>query len=352
MKEALEYPSPELESKVSMAIADPSTAYPEEVCFDCTYACNVRCVHCNVTSLAASPQPELTTGEILGLFGQWADLGVQRLTLTGGEALLRPDWEALLRRACELFAVTLFTNGIAATPEVAATLAEMKSLKVEVSAYGASAAVYEAVTGVAGSFERFRAGLAALRAAGVNVVMKSMLMRQNIHEWRAIRAEFGDGEHFKWDFRLSPRFDGGRSPIACRATDRQVFDFLCGSGVPRKRGGRQRQSPDDPICGAASRGCAVSAFGDVFPCGMWPVSGGNVREAPFAEIWQREAMVKVRSLRFRDVPECAQCAALAYCRPCPGRNYLESGDLHRPCLDNCRSARLKQTVAELKLRRR
>lgn len=335
-----------------MPVAEPSTAFIEEVCLDCTYACNVRCVHCNVASLAASGRPELATDEILGLFGQWAELGVQRLTLTGGEALLRPDWEALLRAACERFAVELFTNAIAVTPNVAATLAGLKALTVEVSAYGASAAVYEAVTGVAGSFARFRAGLAALRAAGVNVVIKSMLMRHNIHEWQAIRAECGEGEHLKWDFRLSPRFDGERSPIACRATDRQVFDFLCGTGVRRKRGKAPRPRPDEPVCGAASRGCAVSAFGDVFPCGMWPVSGGNVRDAPFAEIWRSDALARVRSLRFRDLPECMQCAALAYCRPCPGRNYLESGDLHRPCLDNCRSARLKQMVAELKLRRR
>jgi len=333
-----------------MAAGTPPADYPVEVCLDCTYACNVRCVHCNVRSLADSSRPELTTDEVMGLFGQWAELGVKRLTLTGGEVLVRPDWEALVRAACERFAVVLFTNGIAATPAVAATLAGMRGLTVEVSAYGATAAVYEAVTRAPGSFARFQSGVAALRAAGVNVVMKSMLLRQNIHEWEALCAAYG-GEDFKWDFRLSPRFDGGRGPVACRATDRQVFDFLCGSGVRRRRGKAPRPLPDDPVCGAANRGCAVSAYGDVFPCGMWPVSGGNVREATFAEIWRSEALAWVRSLCYRDLPECISCAALAYCRPCPGRNYLESGDLHRPCLDNCRSARLKQMAAELKLRR-
>jgi radical SAM protein with 4Fe4S-binding SPASM domain len=324
--------------------------YPVEVCLDCTYACNARCVHCNVASLADPARQELTASELLGLFAQWAGLGVQRLTLTGGEVLLRPDWEALARAACERFAVTLFTNALAVTPQVAAALAAMKGLTVEVSAYGATEGVYEAVTRAPGSFARFQAGVAALRAARVGLVMKAMLLRQNIHEWEALRAAYG-GDGFKWDFRLTPRFDGGRGPVSCRATDRQVFDFLCGSGVRRKRGKAPRPRPDDPVCGAASRGCAVSAYGDVFPCGLWPLSGGNVRDAPFADLWRAEALARVRSLAYRDLPECLRCAALAYCRPCPARNYLETGDLRRPCRDNCRAARLKHAVGQMPGRR-
>ncbi len=329
----------------------PDADHPIEVCLDCTYACNARCVHCNVASLADPARQELTTAELLGLFGQWADLGIERLTLTGGEVLLRPDWAEIAHAACASFAVTLFTNGIAVTHPIAATLAGMKRMTVEVSAYGATKDVYEAVTRAPGSFARFQAGVAALRAAGVNLVMKSMLLRQNIHEWEALRAAYG-GEGFKWDFRLTPRFDGGRGPVSCRATDKQVFDFLCGSGVRRQRGKAPKPRPDDPVCGAASRGCAVSAYGDVFPCGMWPLSGGNVRDAPFADIWRGDTLARVHALSFSDLPECLACAALPYCRPCPGRNYLETGDLRRPCPDNCRSARFKQMAAELKLRRR
>ena len=54
----------------------------------------------------------MTTEEALGLCDQIADLGVRRVTLSGGEPLVRPDWpliaEKLTRRGVR---VTMISNG-------------------------------------------------------------------------------------------------------------------------------------------------------------------------------------------------------------------------------------------------
>ena len=319
----------------------------EEACIDCTYACNLQCIHCNVRCLAGSGRKELGGDEMVGLFDQLAEAGVSRVVLTGGEVLLRPDWERLVGEACGRFAVIVFTNAVCVTREMADALARMaKPPAVEVSVYGATAPVYDTVTGVPGSFERFRAGLAALREAGLCVMPKSMLLRENIHEWRLIHEEFGRCEGFKWDFRLSPRFDGKQDPVAHRATDVQVLDFLRGLGVSRKKRKKAHRLRSARICGMACTGCAVSAFGDIFPCGMMPLSGGNIREKSFREIWQGSKFAEIRALRMGDLAECMACGALPYCKPCPGRNVLERGDMRLPCPDSCRRARFRQLVAE------
>ena len=320
-----------------------------EACIDCTYACNLKCVHCNVSCMAESAVPELSTAEFIALFDQLKAAGVTRATLTGGEAILRADWETILRESCARFETTLFTNAIAVTTQMAATLHSMRIAIVEVSVYGATAKVYESVTGVEGSFARFKQGLANLRDASLRVVPKSMLLRQNIEQWRQLRDEYGACKGFKWDFRVTPRFDGGSDPVGHRATDRQVYDFLCGTGVPRHRKRHKGRALSEAICGAASTGCVVSAHGDILPCGLLPMAGGNIRNKPFSEIWESEVFQRIRQMHLKDLTQCASCAAIRYCRPCPARNYLERGDLCLPSPDSCRSARMRQMVAEMGL---
>ena len=51
----------------------------------------MRCKHC-VSSCGEKNPDELTTEEALNLCDKLADLGLSRLTLSGGEPLLRDDW--------------------------------------------------------------------------------------------------------------------------------------------------------------------------------------------------------------------------------------------------------------------
>ena len=61
-----------------------------------TYRCNLRCTHCYIGSYRARGIPgetELSTSELEGVLDQIADAGCLWLLLTGGEPLLRPDFE-------------------------------------------------------------------------------------------------------------------------------------------------------------------------------------------------------------------------------------------------------------------
>jgi len=65
--------------------------------WEITYACNMRCKHCG--SRCGDPLPnELTTKEALALCDDLAELGLEHLTLSGGEPFLRPDWDLLAKR--------------------------------------------------------------------------------------------------------------------------------------------------------------------------------------------------------------------------------------------------------------
>jgi AdoMet-dependent heme synthase len=100
-----------------------------------------------------------------------------------------------------------------------------------------------------------------------------------------------------------------------------------------------RPDLDDIACGAGHNACYVSAYGDVMPCVALPLACGNIREAPFAEIWAHSrGLTQVRAIRVRDLHTCASCQAATFCTRCPGQALVEDGDLYGPSRAACEHA--------------
>ncbi len=97
-----------------------------------TERCNNDCIHCCI-NLPANDRDakakEMTTGQIKGILTQAAQLGCLRVRFTGGEPLLRPDFEQLYLFARRLGKkVLIFTNGRLITPQLADLLARIPPL--------------------------------------------------------------------------------------------------------------------------------------------------------------------------------------------------------------------------------
>ncbi len=114
-------------------------------------------------------------------------LGLSGVKLTGGEPLLHPHFTRLLeivRR--EGLGLTIETNGVLCTPEIAAEIAKSENPFVSVSLDGADAATHEWVRGVKGSFDAAVQGVRHLVAAGIRPQIILSLMRGNAHHVEAI----------------------------------------------------------------------------------------------------------------------------------------------------------------------
>jgi cyclic pyranopterin phosphate synthase len=80
-----------------------------------TDRCNFRCVYCMPETVQFMPRPEvLTADEIVRVVRLLAEMGVEKVRLTGGEPLMRADVAAITARLAELpgiRSVSLTTNG-------------------------------------------------------------------------------------------------------------------------------------------------------------------------------------------------------------------------------------------------
>src|SRR3989442_1789253 len=315
---------------------------PLSVHVDLTMRCNERCIHCY---RVIEQRPELTTDELKALVDDLARAGTLYLTFSGGEIFLRKDLFELIAHARRLhFDLRLKSNALLITPAMAARLRTLGVRQVDISIYSADPAVHDWVTKVPGSLERSLEGAALLRHAGVTVKLNCPLMKQNVGQYKEIRALAERlGVLSGFDPMITAKNDGDTSPVKLRITRKDLMQVLQDPALNPHRGNREacespsaRQDLDDLPCGASHNACYISAYGDVMPCVAMPIACGNVRDEPFEEIWLRSPnMLRVRAIRIRDLHTCMACAASQFCTRCPGHALVETGDLRCPSPASC-----------------
>jgi radical SAM protein with 4Fe4S-binding SPASM domain len=314
---------------------------PLSVQLDLTYRCNERCVHCY---LDHDDHGEMTTQEIKGLLDQLAGAGVFFLTMSGGEILLRKDFFDILEYArALLFCVKLKTNAILIRERQAARIKSLGVDSIQISIYSHRPEIHDAITKVPGSLKRSVEAIRFLSAQGLKVIIANVLMLQNILDYPGVKALAADlGVEFTIDPTITPRMDGDRSILSLninQASLRQVFRDESLVGNVEEICAPPKQADEDDLdslpCSAGHTACYVSPYGDVYPCVQFPLPSGNVRRAPFLDIWRHsDQLNEVRSIRTRDLSSCSACVHVAGCTRCPGLAYME-GNMRGPSSQDC-----------------
>ena len=147
-----------------------------------TERCNNDCIHCCINLPAHDADArarEMTTAQVKDILTQAAALGCLRVRFTGGEPLLRPDFEELYLFARRLgMKVLLFTNARLITPRLADLFARIPPrVTIEVTVYGMHAESYDAVARALGAFAQFWRGVNLLLERRVPFIVKQALMQ-------------------------------------------------------------------------------------------------------------------------------------------------------------------------------
>jgi SynChlorMet cassette radical SAM/SPASM protein ScmF len=158
--------------------------YPlNQIYFYLTEGCNLRCRHCWIAPKYQGENnsyPSLDLDLFKSIIEQAKPLGLTGVKLTGGEPLLHPQIHELLEFVrSEEIRLTVETNGVLCTPELAEKIAACKDPFVSVSLDGAEAETHEWVRGVTGCFDETMNGIRNLVDAGLRPQMIMTIMRYN-----------------------------------------------------------------------------------------------------------------------------------------------------------------------------
>jgi SynChlorMet cassette radical SAM/SPASM protein ScmE len=362
---------------------------PKSVSISITGKCNLKCNYCFYANEMAGLQ-DLPTGTWLKFFAELGKIGIMDVSLTGGEALLRPDiFELIDGVIANRMRYNLLSNG---------TLIDEKLLKkfehgkrrlrldfIQISIDGSTAAIHNQSR--PGSFDKAVRGLKLLKEAGFPVVVRVTINRHNLNDLENIAKlllediglksfgtneamPIGSGCRSDADMSLSPkeqmaamatigrlqrRYPGQLTAQAGPQAKRKMFAEMVHA---RRTGGKSNNWTMGYLtaCGCVFSKIDVLQDGSVVPCCMLPgLVLGNICSNSLLDIWYNHrtmlALRERRSITMREVAGCELCEWNKYCNgSCPGLAHQLTGDFNRANPEDCFKNFLKETGASYGLR--
>jgi radical SAM protein with 4Fe4S-binding SPASM domain len=327
-----------------------------------TERCNNACLHCYINLPEGDLQAcsrELTTVEWKDILHQAAELGALSVRFTGGEPLLREDFDELYLFTRRLgIKVLLFTNARHITPELADLFARIPPLeKIEITVYGMRPESYDAVACTPGAYAEFRQGVQQLLERKIPFIVKGALMPQNradlaaFEGWAATLPWMDKPPGYSMFFDLRGRRDSlPRNHLInrLRVAPQEGLALMTRDGKGYLKEMNQFctrfMGPSGERlfgCGAGLGGC-VDAYGRYQPCmllrdpqlsyDLRTGSLGDALENFFPEVRQ------ITATNPEYLERCAICFLHGLCEQCPGKSWSEHGTLDTPVEYHCQVA--------------
>jgi MoaA/NifB/PqqE/SkfB family radical SAM enzyme len=278
-----------------------------------TQRCNLRCTYC---SAPLRHTPELGTAQWRAIIDELAGLGCRRLTILGGEPLLRADLGELIAHSRARGMRNVLTSNGLLVPRRIDALRDLDTLILSLDAPGPA---NDAVRGE-GVFAAVEAAIAAARAAGLrlklNAVMSAvtaphlddLLAFVERHDLYLTINVVRSGAPDLWKDAATIKDDDAAISRLCerlgevaRTNPRLLFSpatYRYGAAwgdYSRDRYEAHELPADDPRrrngprCQAGRAYMSIDADGTVYPCvvTMHRIAGGNAATDGVAAAWRR-----------------------------------------------------------------
>ena len=334
----------ELEPKISTYLHNKGArlGIPVSGSFELTRKCNFNCKMCYVHCTDTSGDKELSTEEWLQTAENAKKEGMLFLLLTGGEPLLRPDFEKLYTEFSKMgFMISINTNGSMFSERIFELFSEYPPARVNISLYGGNEETYENLCENK-KFGVVLSNIKRLKAMGIAVRFNCVFNRYNVEDTREIykiaaennlivkptsymypslraKGETGDNEA-----RLSAE-EAAKNTILCR---RLTF-----SEDQLREKAKELMSLYPPECDPDAEGegmrcrAGKSSFwltfdGRMMPCGMMNEPSVSLKEHSFSEAWQ---LIRSKTEEIRLPKECLSCSHRSVCNVCAAMCATETG---------------------------
>lgn len=347
---------------------------PKSVSISITGKCNLKCNYCFYANEMEGLK-DLPTTVWLKFFKQLSDIGVMDVSLTGGEALLRPDiFEIIDGVIANRMRYNILSNGTLIDEKLLQKFDQGKRRLrlnyIQVSIDGSRAEIHDQSR--PHSFDRAIRGLRLLKEAGFPVAVRTTINRANLHDLENIAKlllediglrSFGTNE-------AMPIGSGCHSDAEMSLTSRQKMEAMATIGSLLRRypgrlsaqaGPQAKRKMYAEMAHArrtgemaktwkmghlTSCGCVFSSIdilhnGSIVPCCM--LSGlvlGNITCDTILDVWNHHPkMIALRERRIKKMNEvkgCEACDWNRYCNgSCPGLAYQLNGDFNLANPEDC-----------------
>ena len=267
--------------------------------------------------------------------------------------MLHRDFVEILRYAKALdLNIIVMSNLTLCDDGMVELLKEIDPQFVNVSLYAVTESIHDSITQISGSCAKTKAAIDALQAVGVHIRIATPFMRENkccVEELQAFAAE--RNVHLIADSEIFGQLDHSCANQSHALSLDELDDLVCGHKDLFMRGcmDQTRCALDSKVCDIGEARLNLDAEGKYYPCdGFHGAIIGDACKETVMEVWNGEALNKLRSLKNKDFGACALCTDRAWCKVCPMRNFNETGNMFTHVPWRCEATRIYKRIFEEK----
>lgn len=313
--------------------------------WELTLKCNLACSHCG-SRAGSQRDEELSLDEALDLVQQLAELGITEVTIEGGEAFLRRDWQVIARAIVDAgMECTMTTGGYGLSLEIARRMKDAGIAQASVSVDGLEA-THDRIRGRAGSFASCFRTFSHFREVGLYFTANTQVNRLSAPELPELYERLRDAGARAWQIQLTSPMGNGADNAWMLLQPAELDDFykMLVRVVSRANAeGKVAAAPANDIgyygpydallwqalagepkwlgCQAGISTLGIHANGEIKGCPTLPSEfvGGNIRQQRLDDIVEsRELMFNAEAGGPRGTEHmwgfCGTCTYAAVCR--------------------------------------
>lgn len=320
-----------------------SRAYsaPFKIYLDINQTCSLQCPFC-LSGARLDAKANLPLSTIKKIATEISEMGIMYVKIGGGDPFLHPDFAEIINllRASGCF-ITISTNSMTLTPYIAELLAKNK-VRTSVSIEGMET-TDDNLRGH-GHFQKALDASDILKTAGVDVLLRTTLLRQNLKDIPKL-VELAKNREVKIKFSycrpagratynqtvLEPKDSFNYIKVLKYLNDPKVLPYvLMDEGMMFNQPIELKNKIlHGNICGAANRSMHIDPLGKVSPCvflGPTFSFGKIYQDGPIKDFWQGKIGNKFQTVReIRQPHECDGCNRLCK-NECPANRFYFWGN--------------------------
>lgn len=325
--------------------------------FELTQRCNFGCEMCYVHDCAQKTDL-LSAEDWLNLAQQAKNAGTVFLLLTGGEPLIRDDFEQIYTALVKMgFLISINTNG-SLLKKYAKLFDELPPVRINVSLYGADNSTYKKLCRNEAFYE-VMSSIKQMKELGISIRFNTIFTPENISDYQKIlNISRNMGIPIKPTTYTYPSVRLGNENKNSRFSPEQAAEYISLIDEYRfdkdfytKKLTKLLLLPDGPTdnkirCRAGRASFWITADGIMRPCGMMPSPDSKPLEYGFEKAWND---IKSATEQIRLPKECLTCRYAGICNVCAAMCKAETDDFSQTPQYICRFTKHLFTLAERKI---
>ena len=297
----------------------------------------------------------LSADDWLNIARQSKDAGTVFLLLTGGEPLLRDDFEQIYTSLVRMgFLVSINTNG-SLLNEYSDLFNQLPPTRINVSLYGADNSAYSQLCGN-DAFDQVLNSIKHMKNIGISLRLNTIFTPENISDYkkiadisRELNIPLKPTTYAYPPVRLERKNEDARfSPESAAEYSFLIDDYRLDNDFYKRKVDKMLSLPKGPEenivhCRAGRAAFWITADGIMRPCGMMPEPDGRPLVDGFQKAWEE---IKSATAAIRLPEECLTCKYAGICNVCAAMCKAETGDFGKTPQYICRMTKHLHSLAE------